>query len=65
MVSWAITITIRARTIEVTKSIGLIGVTNKRFNIPRLLNSTTLKPLPAILRFISINAIIPGNKKLI
>ena len=54
---------ILAKTIEVIKSLGLIGVTKSLFNIPLLLYSTMLKPEPAILKFIIMKANNPGNKK--
>ena len=57
------TITILETTIEIIKSWGFIGVTNNLFKIPLRLYSTILKPLPAILRFMSIKASNPGNKK--
>ena len=48
---------------EIIKSLGSIGVTKSLFKIPLLRYSTILKPLPAIQRFISMYAKIPGNKK--
>jgi D-mannonate dehydratase len=52
-----------AKTIETIKSFGFMGVTKSLLRIPLLLYSTKLNPLPAMLRFMSINANNPGTKK--
>ena len=57
------TMTSLAKTIEIMKALGMIGVTKSLLRIPLLLYSTKLNPLPAILRFINMNASSPGIRK--